>query len=46
MNMEIDLLEQTSDVWKLYAEKIDEEILYGGHIGTHEYLMTLEAMND
>ena len=46
MNMEMYLLEQTSDVWKLYAQKITDEVLYGGHVGVHEYLMTLEVMDD
>ena len=46
MNMEMYLLEQTSDVWKLYSEKINEEVLYGGHVGVHEYLTILQAMDD
>lgn len=46
MNMEMYLLEQTSDVWKLYSEKINEEVLYGGHVGVYEYLTILQAMDD
>ena len=46
MNMEMYLLEQSSDVWKLYMKKITDEVLYGGHVGVDEYLMTLEAMDD
>ena len=26
--------------------KINEEVLYGGHVGVHEYLMILQAMDD
>ena len=46
MNMEMYLLEQISDCWKLYAKKINDEVLYGGHIGVTEYLTTLEVMDD
>lgn len=46
MNMEMYLLEQASDVWKLYEEKVKEEVLNVGHVGVHEYLITLEAMDD
>lgn len=44
--MEMYLLEQTSDVFKLYYDKLSEEVLYGGHIGLQEYLMQLEVMDD
>ena len=44
--MEMYLLEQTSDVWKLYEPKVSEEILNGGHVGVTEYLTTLEVMDD
>ena len=30
----------------MYADKIDHEVLYGGHIGLTEYMMTLEVMDD
>lgn len=46
MNMEMYLLEQSSDVFKLYFEKLEEEVLYGGHVGLWEYLMQLEVMDD
>ena len=39
MRMEMYLLESTSDVFKLYAEKLRDEILNEGHVGLHEYLM-------
>ena len=44
--MEQYLLEQTSDVFKMYRGKLEEEVLYGGHIGLREYMMTLEVMDD
>ena len=44
--MEMYLLEQTSDVFMLYREKLEHEVLYGGHISLREYMMTLEAMDD
>lgn len=46
MNMEMYLLEQTSDVFALYEEKLRDEILHGGHIGLNEYLTQLEVMDD
>ena len=46
MSMEMYLFEQTIDVYKMYAEKINEEVLYGGHVGLREYMMTLEVMDN
>ena len=46
MNMEMYLLEQTSDVYKLYFDKIRDEVLHGGHVGLNEYLMQLEVMDE
>lgn len=46
MSMEMYLLEQSSDVFHLYYDKLEEEVLYGGHIGMAEYLMQLEVMDD
>jgi len=46
MTMEMYLLEQSSDVYKLYEEKLRDEVLHGGHIGLPEYLMQLEVMDD
>ena len=46
MSMEMYLLEQSSDVFKLYEEKLNHEVLHGGHIGLAEYLITLEVMDD
>ena len=46
MAMEMYLLEQASDVYKMYAEKLSEEISYGGHASMQDYMMTLEAMDD
>ena len=46
LQMEMYLLEQTADVFKLYGEKLSDELLYGGHVGLREYLWQLEAMDD
>ena len=46
MAMEMYLLEQTSDVFKMYQKQINEEVLYGGHVSLKEYMMTLEVMDD
>ena len=46
MAMEMYLLEQTSDVFKMYKEDLTNEVLYGGHISITEYMLTLEAMDD
>lgn len=45
MQMEMYLLEQTSDVYKFYYDKLRDEVLNGGHIGLQEYLMELEVMD-
>jgi hypothetical protein len=46
MQMEMYLLEQTSDVFKLYHDKLIDEVVYGGHVGLREYLMQLEVMDE
>lgn len=46
MTMEMYLLEQSADVFKLYEDKLKDEVLFGGHIGLAEYLMQLEVMDD
>ena len=46
MTMEMYLLEQSSDVFKLYQDKLRDEVLHGGHIGLAEYLIQLEVMDD
>lgn len=46
MTMEMYLLEQTSDVFKLYSDKLRDEVLNNGHVGLPEYLMQLEVMDD
>ena len=46
MAMEMYLLEQASDVYKMYAGKLGDEISYGGHASMAAYMMTLEAMDD
>ena len=46
MQMEMYLLEQTSDVFKFYFDKLREEVLHGGHLGLEEYLMQLEVMDE
>ena len=30
----------------MYKDKLVDEVLYGGHVGLREYMMTLEAMDD
>jgi len=45
MNMEMYLLEQTSDVYMMYHDKMVDEMKYGGHIGLREYLMQLDVMD-
>lgn len=45
MQMEMYLLEQTSDVYMMYHDKMDEEIKYGGHVGMREYLALLDVMD-
>jgi hypothetical protein len=39
MSMEMYLLEQTSDVFKLYENKLRDEVLHGGHVDLREYLL-------
>lgn len=46
MTMEMYLLEQSADVFKLYEDKLKDEVLFGGHIGLAEYLIQLEVMDD
>lgn len=46
LSMEMYLLEQTSDVFKMYQDKLHDEVLYGGHIGLKEYMTTLMVMDD
>ena len=44
--MEMYLLEQTSDVYKMYFDKLRDEVLHGGHVSIAEYMMQLEVMDD
>lgn len=44
--MEMYLLEQTSDVYNLYFDKIKNEILTGGHVNLYNYFLQLEAMDE
>lgn len=44
--MEMYLLEQTSDLYHAYYDKLSHEVLHGGHVGLTEYMMTLEFMDD
>lgn len=46
MQMEMYLLEQTSDVYNLYHNKLEDEVLSGGHVDLNAYLMLLEVMDD
>lgn len=46
MQMELYYIEQASDVYQMYADKLNEEISTGGHVGLTEYLMQLEVMDD
>ena len=46
MTMEMYLLEQSADVFKLYEDKLKDEVLFGGQIGLAEYLIQLEVMDD
>jgi len=45
MQMEMYLLEQTSDVYMMYYEQINDEVNYGGHISSHEYMTQLDVMD-
>lgn len=40
------MLEQTSDVFKMYRKMLNDEVAYGGHISITEYMLTLEVMDD
>ena len=44
--MELYLIEQASDIYKMYVEKLDEEVRKGGHVNYNAYLMLLEAMDE
>lgn len=46
MTMEMYLLEQSADVFRLYQDRLRDEVLHGGHIGLPEYLIQLEVMDD
>lgn len=46
LTMEMYLLEQTSDVFRLYQAHLRDEVLHGGHQGLAEYLIQLEVMDD
>jgi hypothetical protein len=46
MQMEMYLLEQTSDVYHMYAEQINTEIRTGGHPGIQGYMRTLLVMEE
>ena len=39
LQMEMYLLEQTSDVYKMYYEKLRDEVLHGGHANLENYMM-------
>jgi hypothetical protein len=43
--MEMYLLEQTSDVYKMYFDQLRDEVTYGGHVTLREYMMLLEVMD-
>jgi len=46
LQMEMYLLEQTSDVFHMYSKQMNDEIRLGGHTALDTYFMTLEAMDD
>ncbi len=46
MTMEMYLLEQSADVFKLYFDKLRDEVINNGHVGLAEYLIQLEVMDD
>ena len=46
MQMEMYLLEQTSDVYHMYAEEMEKEIIQGGHSNLYSYLTELFVMNE
>ena len=41
MRMEMYLYEQTVDLYDFYADKLNDEVLHGGHIGVYEYMLLL-----
>lgn len=41
MRMEMYLYEQTVDLYDFYANKLNDEVLHGGHIGVYEYMLLL-----
>ena len=45
MQMEMYLLEQTSDVYKMYYDKMRDEVRYGGHVTLREYMIQLDVMD-
>lgn len=45
MQMEMYLLEQTSDVYKMYFDQLRDEVIYGGHVTLSEYMMQLDVMD-
>ena len=46
MQMEMYLLEQTSDVYHMYADQISREVSEGGHTGLQGYMRTLLVMDE
>jgi hypothetical protein len=45
MQMEMYLLEQTSDTYKMYYDNLRDEVTYGGHVGLREYMLQLDVMD-
>ncbi len=39
------LLEQTSDLFKMYYSNLRDEVNYGGHVSLREYMMLLNVMD-
>lgn len=46
MQMEMYLLEQTSDVYHMYHEQMQQEVRQGGHVNFQAYMTTLLVMKD
>jgi len=44
--MELYLSNQSMDLYNFYFDKINDEILHGGHVGIEEYLAQLELMEE
>ena len=44
--MEMYLYEQTVDLYEFYLDKLNDEVLHGGHIGLTEYMMLLQEMDE